>query len=154
MSYFCEYHWNPFDLNFIFNIFGFSAHPTAHPVPVNIYTKCKLKRPVSVKMVQRNRHGYFYLWLFVTFSFPNIAEMEKLPSNSKTLPTYNPRMSACVWFSTFASPIISDSMSTASSTDKDINIMHLMMPGPLGSQVAAKENNKVPKVEKILLRLK
>ena len=92
--------------------------------------------------VQGNRHIYF--WLLITFSFPSIAEME-------TSPIYDPRLSEFVWFSTFTSPIIS--MPTASSTD--INIMPLMMPGPLGSKVAAKENkNKVNKVEKFLLRLK
>ena len=77
--------------------------------------------------------------------------MNNFPSEIETPPPYDPHLSEYVWFSTFPSSINSDAM--ASSTD--INIMPLMMPGPLGTQIAPKENkNKVPKVEKILLRLK
>ena len=92
-----------------------------------------------------------YVCLVLTFPIPNITQVEYFSHDIETPPTYDPRLTEFVWFSSSSFPIMSDN----TATSNNINILPIMLPGPVDTIVAvSKDKNKVPKVMKNLLRLK
>jgi hypothetical protein len=94
------------------------------------------------------------LAIFLTFIAGSFANTEIIPLNIQTPPKFDPRLTEYVWFSSFTYKTKLDNYHFSSS----INILPFLMPGAAEtlkdiSKERNKENNKVPKLEKIVLRL-
>ena len=78
------------------------------------------------------------------------AFQENAPHHLQSPPSYDPRLTHFVWFSTFrgSSKLENEDFSNT------INIKPVMLPGAVGPLVDLKKNkNKIPKVQKIVMRL-
>ena len=95
------------------------------------------------------------VYIFQTFVASSFANTEKVPLNIQTPPKFDPRLTEYVWFSSFTYQTKLDNHHSSSS----IKILPYILPGAVEtimdvSKERNKEKNKVPKMEKIVLRLK
>jgi hypothetical protein len=105
----------------------------------------------SVKCKMHTTKVHNSVYIFLTFVASSFANTENVPLYIQTLPRFDPRLTEYVWFSSQTKP---DNHHSSSS----IKILPFLLPGAVEtlmdiSKERNKEQNEVPKVEKMSLRL-
>ena len=103
-------------------------------------------------MLNTKVHNLVYILL--TFPVNSFANTEHVPYDIQIPPKFDPRLTEYVWFSSYTTKNRFDNHDSSSS----FNIVAFILHGAIDnimdfSKKWNKEKNKVPKVEKIVIRL-